>query len=137
MRYGTNARRPLLLWTLVLFIIAMTGIEECSADTVSATLLSNGKTLTLQVSVADPAPSSLIARLHLPAQAKIVSTSPTGAKVDRKASTIKWLVKTPFSGSLKFSATTATAPDFSSVSGLVLFRHPKDGKLIKIAAQKR
>ena len=136
MRSRTHTPRPLLVLAVVFSTLIMIDMETCRAETVSAFLKKNGKTLSLQVSVAAPAPSSLIARLHLPAQMKVVSTSPPGAKVDRKAANIKWLVKKPRPGTLQFSATTESAPNFSKVSGVVLFRQPGEGKLITIEADK-
>lgn len=137
MKRRTHTPRSLLVLAVVFCTIIMIGMEPCQAETVSASLKKNGKTITLQVSVADPAPTSLIARLHFPAQMTVVSTSPSGAKVDRKAANIKWLVKKPRLGALQFSATTEAAPDFSKVSGVVLFRQPGEGSLITIEARKR
>ena len=129
--------RPLFLLPIYVSMLLGTGAVDCLADQVAATLQQEGKKLKLEISVAAPPPSSLIARIKLPSQPKIVATSPTTAKLDQKKSHIKWLVKNPSPGTLRFSVTTSAATDFSKVSAEVLYRKPGSKKSINIDAQKR
>lgn len=121
---------------LICLTIAIT-TEISRADQVSAALQHNNNKLTLKVFLASPPPVNLIAQITIPAQVKIVSTSPKATKVDRKKSMIKWLVKNPQAGTLQFAVTTSPGADPSSVAAVVLYRKPGDGSLIKIKAKAR
>ena len=126
----------LLLAALCIMLLGSTS-EDCLAGQVAATLDWDSQNLRLEVSVPSPPPSSIIASLKLPKNTKIVSTSPTSAKIDPHTSSVKWLVKAPSPGTLRFSASTSPPPDFSKVAAEILYRAPEGGNLIKIDARKR
>lgn len=129
--------RPVLLLSILFSLLLFTKADQCVAGPAAATLQQDGQTIRLEVSVPTPPPTSLIARIKLPAQTKIGATSPPAAKVDHKSSHIKWLVKQPGPGTLRFSVKTSPPLDLSKVSAEVLFHPPGGGSLTKIDAKKR
>ena len=129
--------RPVLVLTTLCFLLCVGTASNSEAGQAGALLMQDGQTIVLEVSVPTPPPSSLIATIKLSPQVKIEATSPGTAKINAKKGQIKWLVKNPRQGSLRFSARTASPPDFSKVSAEVLFRAPGGGSLTKIDAKKR
>ena len=113
------------------------GVADCLAAPLEATLEQNGQRLELSISISSPPPTSLIARIQLPSQIKIMSTSPKAAKLDTKNSQIKWLIKNPSPGLLQLSVTTSPPVASSKATAEVLYRKPGDGKMSKIDALKR
>ena len=126
----------LLLAMLCILLIGSTS-ADCLAGQVAATVERDNQKLRLEVSVPSPPPSSIIVGMKLPKNTKIVSISPRSAKIDPKTSSVKWLVKNPGPGTLRFSASASPPPDFSKVSAEILYRAPGGGSLIKVNAQKR
>ena len=137
MSYKRRYPGRLFFLPLLVSIVLGSGTVDSMADQVAATLQQQAQNLNLEVSVADPPPTSLIAVMELPPQTKIQATSPRNAKLDPKNSQIKWLVKNPRTGTLRFSVTVSKPIDLSKVSAEILYRKPAGGKLIKIDARKR
>lgn len=137
MSYKTPYSRRIFFLPLLVSIVLWSGAVDSMADQVAATLQQQAQNLNLEVSVAAPPPASLIAVMELPPQTKIQATSPRNAKLDPKNSQIKWLVKNPRTGTLRFSVTVSKPTDLANVSAEILYRKPGGGKLIKIDAQKR
>ena len=137
MSYKRRYSRRLFFLPLLVSIVLGSGTVDCLAEQVAATLQQQAQNLNLEVSVADPPPTSLIAVMELPPQTKIQATSPRNAKLDPKNSQIKWLVKNPRTGKLRFSVTVSKPIDLSKVSAEILYRKPGGGKLTKIDARKR
>ena len=137
MSYKRRYPGRLFFLPLLVSIVLGSGTVDCLAEQVAATLQQQAQNLNLEVSVAAPPPTSLIAVMELPPQTKIQATSPRNAKLDPKNSQIKWLVKNPRKGKLRFSVTVSKPTDLSKVSAEILYRKPGGGKLIKIDAQKR
>ena len=137
MSYKRRYPGRLFFLPLLVSIVLGSGTVDCLAEQVAATLQQQAQNLNLEVSVADPPPTSLIAVMELPPQTKIQATSPRNAKLDPKNSQIKWLVKNPRTGKLRFSVTVSKPIDLSKVSAEILYRKPAGGKLIKIDARKR
>jgi len=137
MSYKTRYPGRLFFLPLLVSIALWGGAVDSMADQVAATLQQQAQNLNLEVSVAAPPPASLIAVMELPPQTKIQATSPRNAKLDPKNSQIKWLVKNPGTGRLRFSVTVSKPTDLAKVSAEILYRKPGGGKLIKIDAQKR
>ena len=110
----------------------------CQAAPVSATVyLQNGSKAVLEINLANPVPASLIAQIALPPTARIATTSPGGAKIERGSNSVKWLLKNPSAGTIYLSVTSADGFDQKSLSGVVLFRRQPDGSLVKVNAKKR
>ncbi len=137
MSYKRRYPGRLFFLPLLVSIVLGSGTVDCLAEQVAATLQQQAQNLNLEVSVADPPPTSLIAVMELPPQTKIQATSPRNAKLDPKNSQIKWLVKNPRTGKLRFSVTVSKPIDLSKVSAEILYRKPGGGKLTKIDARKR
>ena len=137
MNHTTPYPRPLLLLPFLVSLLFLAMAAQSIAGQAAATLQQDGQSLRLEVSVPSPPPTSLIASIKLPAQTKIGATSPPAAKVDSKKAHIKWLVKHPRPGTLRFSVTTSPPIKLSSVSAEVLFRPPGGGSLTRIEAKKR
>ncbi len=137
MSYKTRYLGRLFFLPLLVSIVLASGAVDCLAEQVAATLQQQAQNLNLEVSMAAPPPTNLIAIIELAPQTKIEATSPRNAKLDPKKSQVKWLVKNPRAGTLRFSVTAAKPIDLSKVSAEILYRKPGGGKLIKIDAQKR
>lgn len=137
MNHTTPYPKSLLLLPFLVSMLFLALAAQSIAGQAAATLEQDGQTIRLEVSVPTPPPTSLIAGIKLPAQTKIGATSPPSAKVDSQNAHIKWLVKHPRPGTLRFSVTTSPPMKLSSVSAEVLFRPPGGGSLIRIDAKKR
>ena len=110
----------------------------CQAAPVSATIyLQDGSKAVLEINLVNPVPASLIVQIALPPTARVVATSPGGAKIERGSNSVKWLLKNPSAGTIYLSVTSAGGFDQKSLSGVVLFRRQPDGSLVKVNAKKR
>ncbi len=120
--------------TVLVSLLVFIAVGLCRADQASATIGRDGNRVVLKISLPSPPPVNLIAQITVPPQVNIVSTSPPAAKVDKKKSIIKWLVKNPQPGASQFFVTTSPGVDPASVSAMILYRNPGDGSMIKIRA---
>ena len=135
MTFSGRCRYALLTAALLLSIAVP--FAACRADQGTAIISAENGQLILQVNLPTPPPVNLIAQMKLQSQAKIVSASPSAAKIDPDKSLVKWLVKNPRPGKLRFSVTTSPPVTSSSASGLIIYRNPGDGNLVRIQAGKR
>lgn len=126
------------LWLIIalLFFFAASSVF-CQADQGSATLTAQNNQLLLHVTLPKPPPDNLIVQLKLQSQTQIVATTPKAAKIDKKKSVVKWLVKSPQPKQLKFSVRTSSPIRASSASAVVTYRKPGDGSLVKIQTVKK
>jgi hypothetical protein len=134
---STHHRISYLLLVTLCVPLLVSFAEDVLAGEVAATLQRDNQNLRLEVSVPSPPPSSIIAGIKLPENTKIVGTSPKSAKIDPRTASVKWLVKNPRPGTLRFSASTSPPADFAKVSAEILYRAPAGGSLIKVEARKR
>lgn len=132
MTFSIIRRRVLLI--VVLFVFVAASFANCLANQGQATLRAEDGKLVLSVNLPNPPPVNLITKLKFQATTRIISTSPEADKIDKKKSTIKWLIKNPQPGQLRLSVKTSPAVQPSSASAVVTYRKPGDGSLIKIQA---
>lgn len=130
----TQTNRHVLLIAALLFFTAFATI--CSAGQGTATLTAQDDQLILLVDIPKPPPVNLIAQLKLQTHTQILSTTPKAVKIDKKKSIVKWLVKNPQPGQLRFSVKTSPPVKASSADAVVTYRKPGDGSLVKIQAEK-
>ena len=129
---------PLFFLLLMLNVFLLWSAPSVApAAQLQATIHQQGPTLSLDVAVPAPPPSSIIAGIKLSPKLKIVRTSPASAKVDSQTPHVKWLVKNPPPGAHRFTVTTSPAADLSKVSADILYRSPGGGSLQKVEARKR
>lgn len=126
--------RPALL-IAALLLSAAAPAADCRADQGSATLTSSNGQLILQLDLPTPTPTNLIAELKLQSRAQVVATEPEAAKIDKKRSTVKWLVKNPRQNRLRLTVKTTPPVEPQAASAVVTFRNPSDGTLVQIQAR--
>lgn len=122
-----------LLLAALLFTIAAASTDGFAGQG-SATLTEQDGQLILLIDLPKPPPVNLIAQLKLRSQAQITAATPKAAKIDKEKSVVKWLVKNPQPGKLRFSVKTSAPVSASSASAVVTYRKPGDGSLITIEA---
>ena len=122
-----------MLTILIAVLLVALPASASRAEQVTATLGREAAALVLEISLAPPAPASLIARVTLPSGTGVVSVSPEGAKIDRGGTEVKWLVKSPRPGSHRFTVATEKPVATSSVTAVVLYRTGQ-GTLVTVPA---
>ena len=121
---------------LLLLIVFMGMTVEVRAEGVQARYLENsGKRSVLELTIEDPAPSSVVVEQHIPQGARIQSATPVYSKFITGKNKVKWLFKRPVPGVihiiLKF---TAPLPG-KGATAVIRCKSPSDGTLMTIHVQ--
>jgi hypothetical protein len=109
---------------------------EVRAEGVQARYLENsGKVSVLELTIEDPAPSSVIVEQHIPQGARIQSANPVYSKLAAGKNEVKWLFKRPLPG-VKRIVLKFTAPlSGKGVTAVIRCKSPSDGTLLTIHVQ--
>ena len=115
--------------TLPLLIVLMTPFAVQAASVSGRYLRASGTTITLEIVVNKPAPSSIIVEQFFAPENKIKTARPQPQKIDIHRSA-KWLVKNLRPGKRRFSV-QLTAPLQGSVRGVVRYKDPMSGTFLE------
>ena len=86
----------------------------------------------LQLTIAAPAPSTVIVSLNLPAGHDILSANPSFKKRSKKTREVKWLLKDVTPGSRTISFVLSAPFSFSQLGCIVQYMDPGDGRMVTL-----
>ncbi len=119
--------------TLASVIFLLSSVEISRAEPVTARLYQSGKTMTfIELSLAPPAPATLIVELKLPSVVKIIRSVPQFSKQNKN--TIKWLLKNIKERSYTIQLETGTMIDLSSSQVHIRYRDRDSGSIQEVQA---
>ncbi len=115
----------------VIFLLALVSISR--AEPVTARLYQSGKTMTfIELSLAPPAPATLIVEMKLPAGVDVVRTVPHFSKQNKNS--IKWLLKNIKDRSFTIQLETGTKLDLGSSQVHIRYRNRDSGSVQEVQA---
>ena len=119
--------------TLTSIIFLLSSISISQAEPVTARLYQSGKTMTfIELSLAPPAPATLIVEMKLPSGVDVVKTVPQFSKQNKNS--IKWLLKNITARSFTIQLQTATKLDLSSSQVHIRYRSRDSGSIQEVQA---
>ena len=122
-------RYCLLLQIFVLPLLTAT----VQAEGIQARYLENsGKMSVLEISIADPAPSSVIVKQYLPAGKSIEGTLPDYTKYNLKKQMLTWLFKRPAPGVQRIVTYYTSPLTGEGAYAVIRCKNPRDGTLMTI-----
>jgi hypothetical protein len=122
-----SALKALLL--IALLLIALLPISASAASVTGKYIKAGGKTTIIEISVAKPAPPSIIVEQSFSNKNKVTSASPKPKKINANGNT-KWLLTNTSPGKQKLTVQLAT-PLKGSVRAILRYRDPANGKFIE------
>lgn len=106
---------------------------EIRAEGVQARYLKNsGKTTVLELTIEDPAPSSVIVQQQLPPGTLIQSAVPAYSKFNAQKAKVKWLFKRPKPGVRTIVLHYAAPLSGKGASAVIRCKSPSSGQLMTI-----
>ena len=119
--------------TLASVILLLATAPISRAEPVTARLYQSGKTMTfIELSLAPPAPATLIVEMKLPSGIEIVGTVPQFSKQNKN--TIKWLLKYIKESSYTIQLETRTKLDLGSSQVHIRYRNRDSGSIQEVQA---
>ena len=126
-------RKYSLLFLLMSFLLLNT---EAGAEGVQARYLENSaKTSILEITIEDPAPSSVIVKQHIPPGTGIKSATPSYSKFAADKGVVKWLLKRPTPGVKRIRMNYSTALSTQGATAVIRCKSPSTGQLMTIHVQ--
>lgn len=126
--YGS--RKCFLLFVLSGFLLLTT---EAGAEGVRARYLENSAAgSVLELTIEDPAPSSVIVKQHIPPGTRIKSATPSYSKYAAGKGVVKWLFKRPSPGVKRIRMSYSTALSTGGVTAVIRCKSPSTGQLMTI-----
>jgi hypothetical protein len=118
----------ILLIGLLATIVLMFSPDLCKADAVTARLAKAGSNkAVITINLKDAAPTTLIVLLRLPSNINIVKTTPPADKINKKKSTITWLLKNTTPGTLGVEFSSDQSFGLNNITATVRYRDPNRG----------
>ncbi|MFH1019745.1 MAG: hypothetical protein V1782_03895 [Pseudomonadota bacterium] len=129
-----QSRAPGLLFLALLVFFFLPPPLRAGEALVSGQYLSNaGQDIRLQISVANPAPSTLIVIQTLPAGTAIETASPAFNQYDAGKGEVKWLLTQVRAGRYALSLRLLHPVAAGGVSGEIRYKDPASGRLTNLA----
>ena len=120
----------------LLFVPIFCMSAELRAESVQARYLENsGKRTVLELSVADPAPTSIIVKQRIPEGIAVQSAHPAYSKFSPGKREVKWLLKRPLSGVQRIVLNYSRSFSGKGASAVIRCKNPSDGSLMTITVQ--
>lgn len=130
-RERENTLQHYFIFLLFAAFLLMAG--EIRAEGVQARYLANsGKTTVLELTVEDPAPSSIIVQQHLPPGTRIQDAVPAYTKYRPGKGEVKWLVKRPRPGVMTITLHYGAPLSGKGASAVIRCKSPSSGRLMTI-----
>ncbi|MCB2180890.1 MAG: hypothetical protein KQH63_02555 [Desulfobulbaceae bacterium] len=118
---------------LVLCIWLLLGATSQARDMVSGKYSSSaGKSIVLDLKVADPSPGNLIIHQFLPPGIDIIKSHPRVMKFDKKSGKAKWLIKKVQPGKMSISMELSKSIPAGAIRAEVRCRDQKTGEMTQI-----
>ncbi len=129
--YTTLMNSKLSLIILLVCTLLVLPLSVLASSVTGRYLKGSGTTITLQVSVGKPAPSSIIVEQSISPKNKIKNAKPKPQKIGSNGK-VKWLVKNIRPGKRQFTL-KLSAPLQGSVRGVIRYKDPASGKFLESA----
>jgi hypothetical protein len=125
-----HIRAPVLL-LLALFLLLYRPLPLCAGETlISGQYLSHaGQEIQLRITVAAPAPTTLIVLQHLPAGTEIEAASPPFHQYDAGTGEVKWLLTRVSPGRYFLNLRLAHPLAGGRINGEIRYKNPANGRL--------
>lgn len=118
---------------LLFFIVFLFMAGDLRAEGIRARYLKNGGDATvLELSIAAPAPSSVIVQQQLPPGTRIKHAVPAYTKFNPEKAEVKWLVKRPRPGVRTITLQYETPLSGQGASAVIRCKSPSSGQLMTI-----
>jgi hypothetical protein len=120
----------------LLLLVLMGMPVDTRAEGVQARYLENsGNTSVLELTIEDPAPSSVIVKQRIPQGARIQSATPVYSKFAVGKNEVKWLFKRPVPGVKRIVLKFTEPLSGEGVTAVIRCKSPSDGTLMTIYVQ--
>jgi hypothetical protein len=126
-----KAKRLLFLALLLLGCFPMS-LSAGEALVSGQYLSAAGQNIQLQITVASPAPSTLIVIQNLPAGTAIETASPAFNQYDAGTGEVKWLLTRVKPGGYTVSLRLARSASPGGISGEIRYKDPASGKMTRL-----
>ena len=128
-----HAQAPGLLLLTLLVLLALPANLRAGEGVVSGQYLSGaGQDIQLRVTVASPAPTTLIVIQNLPANTVIESASPAFNQYNAGKGEVKWLLTHVSQGSYNLSLHLPLPLASGGISGEIRYKDPASGRLTNL-----
>lgn len=118
--------------TITILLLLLFPSMKCLAASVTGRYVKgSGTTVSLEVSIKKPAPSSIIVEQTISPKNKIKNVSPKPQKIGGKGK-VKWLIKNVRPGRQRFTIKLAQ-PLSGSVRGYIRYKDPASGKFSEMS----
>jgi hypothetical protein len=118
---GRQGRYRLIACGLLLFAAAFPPHSPAAATVEASYRQAEGTTLTIEISIASPPPSSLILVQQLPAGIRVTNASPPASNVDTAAGNAKWLLRDVSPGTRTIRMSLDRAVEKSEISAEIRY----------------
>ncbi|MBU0946346.1 MAG: hypothetical protein KJ804_03220 [Proteobacteria bacterium] len=117
----------------LLFFVFLFRAGELQAEGVQARYVQNsGKTTVLEITIEDPAPTSVIVQQQLPPGTRIQNAVPAYTKYNPGKAEVKWLFKRPNPGVRTISLHYAAPLSGKGASAVIRCKSPSSGQFMTI-----
>ncbi|MEN8199810.1 MAG: hypothetical protein ABFR63_07010 [Thermodesulfobacteriota bacterium] len=124
-------RGQYVLWLFMILFCLLS--VEARAEGVRARYLENSATTSvLELTVEEPAPTSIIVQQHIPPGTRIKNATPPYTKFSPGKSDVKWLLKRPRSGVRKIVLRYGVPLGSGRATAVIRCKSPKSGELMTI-----
>lgn len=131
-----HPRTPGLLLLALLLLLSLPRPTRAGEALVSGRYLSGaGQNIQLRITVAGPAPSTLIVIQNLPAGTVIEAASPAFHQYDAGKGEVKWLLTRVSPGRHIVSLRLSTPIAAGGISGEIRYKDPASGRLTQLAVR--
>lgn len=122
------------LFMILLVVMLVAG--EAGAEGLQARYLENSGTRSvLEITIENPAPSSVIVMQQIPRGLRPQNVSPPYSKYSSGSNEVKWLFKEPSPGIIRISLQLSAQLPAKGLSAVIRCKSPVDGTLMTIRVQ--
>ena len=109
---------------------------SANAEGVKARYTQNNSTGSiLELTIGNPAPTSIIVKQHIPPRTRIAEASPSVTKYAYGKGVVTWLLKAPKPGVQRIHLQYQKPLSGGAASAVIRCKSPRDGRLMTIRAQ--
>ncbi|MEE4166966.1 MAG: hypothetical protein V2I35_13265 [Desulfocapsaceae bacterium] len=130
-----NSKMVFLAVSLTFLVLFLSPPTASCAEPVSARLYQSGGTTTfIELTLAPPAPPTLIVEIKLPSNVRVIKSVPEFSK--QNSNTLKWLLKNVTGSSYKIQLVTGSKLDLDSSPVYIRYRDNNSGSIREVQADR-